>query len=121
MPLLSPRQMSAIQRYARAGMTDIVDISRPSQSDSVYGDAEAIVYTFVGSTKAWFRSQPTPVATADVGVLVTINTYRLLVPTGTDIQPKDQVLVRSETYLVTDTTAESTYQPYLQASLRRRE
>lgn len=121
MPLLSASQLAALQTVAISGMTDTVSIVRPSQSDSVYGDDEVITYTTVGTSKAWFRSTPTQVATADVGVLVTINTYRLLVPPGTDIRPKDEVTFDTDVYLVTDTTAESTYQPYLQVSLRRRE
>lgn len=120
-PLLSSSQMAALQAIALTGMPDSVSIERPSQSDSAYGDDEYITYTVIGTSQAWFRSTPTVVATADTGSLVTINTYRLLVPVGTDIKPKDQVTVGPEIYLVTDTTAESTWKPYLQVSLRRRE
>lgn len=121
MPLLSASQLAAVQRVAETGMTDLVTIQRPVQTNTAYGDDENITYTTVGTCRAWFRSVPTVVAAADTGALVTVNTYRLLVPVGTDILPKDQVLTGGETYLVTDTTAESTWNPYLQVSLRRRE
>jgi len=120
-PLLSESQLAALRGVAELGMINTVVISRPTQVDSAYGDDANITYVTVGTAKGWFRSTPTPVASADVGSLVTINTYRLLLPTGTDIRPKDQVHLGSEIFLVTDTTGESTYQPYLQVSLRRRE
>ena len=120
-PFLSVEQLQSMRGIAERAMTDTVTIQRPSQSDSVFGDDAVITYTYVATSQAWFRSTPTMVATADVGSLVTINTYRLLVPVGTSILPKDQVVVGQEVYLVTDTTAESTWNPYLQVSLRRRE
>jgi hypothetical protein len=121
MPLLSANELATLQVWAELGMTDTITIERPSQSDSVYGDDEVATYTFVATSKAWFRSLPTAVATSDTGALITINTYRLLVPVGTSILPKDQVIAGVDTYLVTDTTVESTWKPYLQVSLRRRE
>src|SRR5437773_6681917 len=120
-PLLTPNQLASLQQTALRGMNDLVDIQRSTASDSVYGDEEAQVFHTIGQARAWFRSIPTPVATAGTGQLITINTYRLLVPVETDIRPKDQVVFGPETYVVTDTTAESTWKPYLQASLRRRE
>lgn len=121
MPLLTPSQLAALQKVSELGMTDVIEIERPTQSDSIYGDDEAIVYHSIGEVKAWFRSTPTVVATADTGALITINSYRLLVPVGTDIRAKDQVIHNSDTYLVTDTTFESTWKPSLRVSLRRRE
>lgn len=121
MPLLSDSELGALQYWARNGMTDTVTIQRPVQVDSAYGDDESVSYTNIGTTQAWFRSIPTPIATAETGQLITVNTYRLLVPVGTDIMPKDQVVFGSEVFIVTDTTAESTWQAMLTVSLRRRE
>lgn len=119
--LLSSSELGTLQVWAEVGMNDTITIQRPTQTDSSFGDDEVVTYTTVGTSKAWFRSTPTPVATADTGVLITVNTYRLLVPVGTDILPKDQVLVGGDTYLVTDTNAESTWKPSTRVSLRRRE
>lgn len=119
--LLSANELGALQYWARNGMTDTVTIQRPTQTDSDYGDAESLTYVTISTSPAWFRSIPTPIATAETGQLITVNTYRLIVPVGTDIMPKDQVVLGPEVFIVTDTTAESTWQAMLTVSLRRRE
>jgi len=121
MPLLSANELGTLQHWATLGMTDSVTIQRMAQADTAFGDDEQTSYATIGTSDAWIRSTPTIVATADVGALVTINTYRLLVPVGTDITVKDQVLWEDEVFLVTDTTFESTWKPFLTVNLRRRE
>ena len=56
------------------------------------------------------------------GALVTVNTYRLYLPVGTDIKVGDEVVVGGDdVYIVSDTTAESTWMAVLECSLRKRD
>lgn len=119
--LLSASQLGALQTVAKLGMTDTITIQRQALADSDYADDEVATYSTVGTSIAWLRSTPTAVAVADTGALITANTYRLLVPTGTDIRARDQILHGSDAYIVTDTTVESTWKVYLTVSLRKRE
>jgi hypothetical protein len=56
-----------------------------------------------------------------VGAVITVNTYRVYLPVGTNVRPGDRVVVGSDQYIVSDTTHESTWQPLLACSLRKRE
>jgi len=73
------------------------------------------------TVKGWFYSTPTPVQTEEAGAIVTVNTYRMFVPVGTDITDGDEVTVGGEVYSVSDTTVESTWQAMLTCSLRKRD
>lgn len=119
--LLSDAQMLALQEVALLGMKTPITIQRKSTSDTDYGDLEEVTYTTVSSVKGWFYSTPTPTRDVDTGSVVTANTYRLFVPIGTDVRDGDQILVGSETYIVSDTTKESTWTALLTCSLRKRE
>ena len=131
-PLLTPKQLTAVQAVALRGMQTPITILRRAQvaasgPGSDYGDDE-LTYTETSESRrtevmGWFRSTPTPVQTVDTGAIITVNTYRLLVPVGTDILPGDEAQVDGDpnTYTVSDTTAESNWLPYLQCSLRKRE
>lgn len=91
-----------------------------------YGDDD-LVFTETRESKrskvmGWFHSTPTPLQTEESGALVTVNTYRLFVPFGTDISIGDWVYVGdSDAYVVSDTTAESTWNVYVVCSLRKRD
>lgn len=119
--LLSNSQMAALQKVAMRGMKTPITIMRRTTADTAYGDDEEVTFPVVGTTKGWFFSRPTPVQEDDAGSLVTVNTYRLFVPVGTDVRPGDRISVDSTTFVVSDTTAESTWLPLLNVSLRRKE
>lgn len=119
--LLSPMQLAALQKVALLGMQTPVTIQRRSFADTPYGDSEEVSFAAVGTALGWFHSTPTPVATIDSGSVVTVNTYRLFLPVETDVRDGDQILVGTATYVVTDTTKESTWKPLLNCSLRKRE
>ena len=130
--LLTDNQMAAIRDVALLGMLTDISIERrrvgaiPAGGD--YGD-DFLTYTETGESrreviKGWFYSTPTPVQTVDSGAIVTVNTYRLYVPVGTDILPGDRVHVGPDPtfdYTVSDTTATGTWLPLLTVSLRKRE
>lgn len=119
--LLSAAQLAAVQGVALTGMQTPITIQRRSTQDSVYGDGDEVVYTTVATAKGWFHSSPTPMQEQDSGALVTANTYRLFLPVGTNVKIGDRVLVGAEQYVVSDTTAESTWKALLSCSLRKRE
>lgn len=127
--LVSDQQMAALRRTALLGMQTPVTIERrgdaPPPVGGDYGD-DFIEFTTTTESrrttvKGWFRSTPTPVQEVDFGQIVTVNTYRLLLPVGTDIEVGDHVHVGEQHYTVSDTTAESTWLPLLTASLRKRD
>jgi hypothetical protein len=68
----------------------------------------------------------TPVQEADSGQIVTVNTYHLSVPLGTDIRTGDQVTSADETgaqtvFIVSDTNADMTLIVWIDCSLRKLE
>jgi hypothetical protein len=130
---LTENQMVRIRDVALLGMITPVTIERRSESDppvdADYGD-DYLAYATTSESRrtevrGWFRSTPTPQQTVDNGQVVTVNTYRLLLPVGTDIKPGDHVHVGNadprDDYTVSDTTAEGSWLPLLACSLRKRE
>jgi hypothetical protein len=122
-PLLTASELLEVQKVAEEGMTSPVTIYRrtavPADSDEF--DDELTYIEQATQVMGWVYSNPTPVAMIDSGALVTVNTYRLYLPVGTDIRPGDRVNVADREFTVTDTTAPSTWPALLNVSLRRRE
>jgi len=100
----------------------------PPPAGGDYGD-DFLAYGITSETRrtkvqGWFYSTPTPQQDIDTGMVITVNTYRLFVPVGTDIKVGDHVHVDTnptDDYTVSDTTAEGTWLPMLTCSLRKRE
>lgn len=126
--LLTDSQLAAIQKTAMLGFQTDVTILRSDPSagleltddpyGSSFGTPEAVPPPYGQTIKGWLHSTPTPVATIDSGQEITVNTYRLWLPVGTDIRPRDRVQIGSNTYVVSDTTADSTWPALLSCSLR---
>jgi len=126
--LLSEQQMEGIRRIAEMAMTTPVSILRRTGdigldlTDDPYGSSVSFNdVTPQGGCLGWLHSKPTPVATTDAGALITVNTYRLYVPHDTDLRPGDHVVISTDTYVVSDTTADETWPALLSCSLRLRE
>jgi hypothetical protein len=101
-----------------------------------YGDDE-VSYDLVGrpwpadewssQTVSGLLSQKlTPVQVEDSAQIVTINTYHLSVPLGTDIRTGDQVTAADEigattVFIVSDTNADMTLIVWIDAALRKLE
>jgi len=100
----------------------------PIPAGGDYGD-DFLSYTTTNESRrtnvnGWFHSTPTPVQEVDMGQIVTVNTYRLFLPVGTDIRVGDHVHVATnptDDYTVSDTTGEGTWLPLLTCSLRKKE
>lgn len=129
---LTENQMERVRDVALLGMVTPVVIERraeaPIPAGGDYGD-DFISYTQTSETKrsevnGWFYSTPTPVQEVDSGQIITINTYRLFLPVGTDVLPGDLIHVAvnpTGDYVVSDTTAEGSWLPLLTCSLRKKE
>ena len=120
-PFFSEAQLHQLREVTLSGMINVVTILRRTTSDTVYGDDDAVSYVSVGTAKAWIYSTPTPVQQPDTGSVITVNTYRMYVPVGTNILPGDQIQATEGTFVVSDTTGESTWQAMTVCSLRKRE
>lgn len=132
MKLLSDAQLTAIQNVAKRGMQTDVTIFRRSSTtglevtDDPYGSSVSYAElpetaTQTSTVKGMLHSVTVPTMDVNEGQLVTVNTFRLWVPVGTDIRPGDQVEITGNTYTVIDTTADQTWPPFLECSLRRSE
>lgn len=122
-------ELAAIRGLAELGMQSDVTIKKrtpiTSESDpaNIYGD-DGVTHVVPVSTeeayvKGWLFSTPSPVITVVGGVMALVNTYRLFVPVGTDVESGDHVVIGGAEFIVSDTIAESTWLPLLNVSLRR--
>lgn len=136
-PLVSPSVLAAVRSVAETGLQTKVSIFRRSTTvlgalvtSDDYGD-DSVEFTqtdetLVATVMGWFHSTPTPLQVEESGALVTVNTYRLFLPVGTDVIPGDRIDVVTDTslddtYTVSDTTSETTWQALLTCSLRKRD
>ena len=115
-PLVSEAEMEALRDVAESGMQTTVTIMTRATSQTV--DGQVSTWTSSGTVMGWLYSTPTPQIAMVSGVMATVNTYRLFVPVGTAIVAGDQVVIGAQTFVVSDTTAESTWKPLLRCSLR---
>lgn len=131
-PLIDEETMHALAQVALTAMQTEVTIRRrvvTERGTTIVGDDygdDDITYTETSESrstvmKGSFSSTPTPVQVEDAGALVTVNTYKLALPHGSDVVVGDEVQVGSEVYIVSDTTGESTWQALLLCSLRKRD
>lgn len=115
-PLVSDAEMAALQDVALSGMQ--TDVSIYTRATEQTDDGQESVWTLSSTAKGWLYSTPTPVITLVSGEMTTVNTYRLFLPVGTAIVPGDHAVIGGQTFIVSDTTAESTWKPLLRVSLR---
>jgi len=127
-----PTQMANIAQYvSRLGMTEDIEVLRRTPNldtaapANAYGD-DSLDFVATNDSrrnwvKGWIYSVPSQVQQVDTGAIVTVNTYLLRCPVGTDILPGDEVVINGEDYTVSDTTAENTWKVLIDCNLRRRE
>jgi hypothetical protein len=115
-PLLSASEMASLSDLVAQGMQTSIAIWRRSTVET--DDGQKSVWAYSSAVMGWVQSTPTPMQTEVSGKIATVNTYRLFVPLGTDIIPGDRVVSGAQTFTVSDTTAESTWQAMLTCSLR---
>jgi len=124
-------ELANLRSLAEMGMQSDVTIKKrtpitsESAPENVYGDdgvthVESAIYS-EANVKGWLYSTPSPVITVVGGVMALVNTYRLFVPVGTNIESGDHVVIDGNEFIVSDTVAESTWLPLLNVSLRRAE
>ena len=120
-PLLSDSQLAAMRAPLLSTFDTEATIKRITIGSDVLGDDAVGEPDTIGTVKGWLSSSPTAEPTLDGGALVTANTYRYDVPVGTDIKPRDILVINGTPYVVTDTTADETIPLCLSCSLRLKE
>lgn len=118
--MLSAAELGAVREVALSGMITPVIIKRLSIGAGPYGD-DVTSFAPIATVNGWLYSDPQAVITEVGGTQGLVNTYRLFLPVGTDILSGDQVVIGGNTFIVSDTNAESTYLPLLRCTLRRLE
>lgn len=131
MSLIPGAVLAQVRKTAETGLATTVTVKRrtvttrgTSLVSDDYGDDETSYTTTAESSRTlrgWLHSQPAVLASEDAGALVSVTTYRLFLPVGSDIKTGDEVVVGDDTYVVSDTTTESTWQALLTCNMRKRE
>ena len=117
-PLLTPAELEDFRQVAFQGMKDDITILRRTTVSTP--DGMSSTWATLGTVKGWIYSTPTQHQELVSGVIATVNTFRLFVPVGTDINQSDKVLISGHTqeYWVADVVAENTWNAMLRVSLR---
>ena len=121
-PFFSPKQLEGFQGLVGHSFQTDIDIwRRDKNSDpdaNTYGD-DGETWTYAETVSGWVFSVPTPAIEVYAGRMGLLNTYRLFLPVGTEIESGDRVVAEGGNYVVSDTVKESTWLPILRCSLRR--
>lgn len=121
-PLLTSSEMGALRQVAEQGMADSVDVYRQTVTAGSYGD-DVSQFTYLLTTKGWVYSVTTPNTPIqdESGRQVTVMSFWLRVPVGTDLELGDRVVIDGRRFTVTDMDEESTWLPMVSCALRRLE
>ena len=121
-PLLKASQLIEIQRTALRAFTTQATLRRPVFGSDVLGDdATDPNPQVIGTVMGWLTSSPASEPSLDGGNLVTANTHRWSCDVASGIRPRDLLDIGTNTYVVTDTTADETWPAMLNCALRLRE
>jgi hypothetical protein len=121
-------ELEGIRSLAKLGMqSDVLIKKRTVVTDendpaNAYGDDGVTYpesYSEEFNVKGWVYSTVSPVITVVGGKMALVNTYRMFVPVGTNIESGDRAVIKGQEFIVSDTTAESTWLPLLNVSMRR--
>lgn len=129
-PLLSDRQLAAVQAIGRSALRAVVVVKRPVFTAGVLGDDEADMNPQVvsqpssvldrGRLLGYLRQTGgDTVGGVDVGRMQTTSTFELALPVGTDIRSRDVVVIRDLPYVVQDVVDDDTWPAMLNCTLRR--
>lgn len=118
-PFLSAAQLAAIQDMAVPQFTTPAVVKRPTfESDELGDDAFDTTPATIGTVYGWLSSAPVPQAGLTGGDLAVVNTYRFGCPVGSDIRPRDLLVIGGLTYTVTDSNPDETWPVMLSCTLR---
>lgn len=122
MALVSDAELASLQADFARSFTTTATIKRPEfGSDELGDDAFDEDPATVGTVKGALSSSVAATAGLDGSAIVTTTTYRWNCPVDTDIRPRDRLVIGSNEYVVTDTTADESLPICLSVSLRLRE
>lgn len=129
-PLLSDKQLMAVQAVGRSAMKVEVVVKRPVFTAGVLGDDESDTNPSVvtqpksvldrGRLLGYLRQTGGDnVGGVDVGRVQTTSTFELAVPVGTEIHSRDIAVIRGLEYVVQDVLDDETWPALLNCTLRR--
>jgi hypothetical protein len=120
-PLVSAAEVASLRADYERGFTTLATIKRPDfGSDELGDDAVDTDPATIGTVYGWLSGGPTAEPTNDGGI-VTVNTHRFDTFVGTDIRPRDQLVIGGRSFTVTDTNTDETLPLSLSCTLRSRE
>ena len=115
--LISAVQRTFLRNMAARGFTDTVTIQTHSTTNIAGGEAD--VWTTTATTTGWLKQTNTPqLEQVGEGEIAAVGVYRLLLPWNTAVNPGDQVIVGSNTYLMQNTNVEDTNRISLVCTVR---
>lgn len=128
-PLLSDRQLAAMQNVGRTGMRVKVIIRRPTYAPGVLGDGErSLVAAAVtqpskvlvnGNLLGYLRQTGGDVTGGvDISRIQTTSTFQLGLPIGTDVRTRDQAVINGEVYAIQNVLDVETWPAMLDCVLR---
>lgn len=123
MPLLSTKNLEAIQKLGRSSMTVTCSIykrqpyahddSNPFGDDTITYASTAVV------VKGWLVPMSAVDFTVDVAQVISSGNFVLRVPVGTSLDPGDKVTIGSNEYYASESTVEQTWPEWITVRLRR--
>jgi len=116
--LLTTSQLGALSKLVKRGFDTELRIYDHVVTEGSTGSTESWVARSE-TTKGWMHSTPTPVMTVGNNLQGTVNSHRLFLELGTDIDSADRVEIDGKMFTVEDTTKEDTIQAMLTVALRR--
>lgn len=125
--LVTDAQVASLRSIAEMGLKDDVTIFKrtrnmnESDPQNAYGDDYETWVEESTTVKGWLFSSPSPVIETVSGRMALVNTYRLFLPVGTDVNSGDRVTINGHNFIVSDLVNESTWLPILRCSLRKAE
>lgn len=117
--LISDAEMVSLRDVAALGMQTPVSIYKRATNVTADGQQSGWATTAASTVNGWLYSSPTPQISIVGAEEALVNTYRLFVPVGTDIESGDHVVIGGAMFTCSDTNVESTHLPLLRCSLRR--
>ena len=125
MTLLTSAQMAAIQAFGRKSMTvDCAIYKRAAfafDDSNPFGD-DTVTYAVTPVTvKGWLVPLDNVDFSVDIMQIVSVGNFILRVPVGTDVEPRDKLVIGGETYYCSESAVEESWPEWVTVRLRRRQ
>jgi hypothetical protein len=125
MTLLTTAQLAAIQSFGRKSMTIDCDIYKrqPFSFDdsNPFGD-DTVTYADTAVTvKGWLVPVDSVDFSTDIMQVISAGNFVLRVPVGTDVDPRDRLVIGGKTYYCSESAIEESWPEWITVRLRRKQ